>query len=446
MTALSAPAAEAWFNELADATTQIAAGGEVVLVSIDAEQSDFVRFNGGRVRQPGSVTQRTARICLIDRDRQAIADFVLHGDDGDRERMRSAAKEARGLLVDVPPDPHILYSTTVRSSSSQRSGHWPEATRLVSSIVDQAQSLDLVGILSAGTLYRGFANSLGQRNWHAVDSFNFDWSLHDRADKAVKARYAGFEWDPAIFATKLQDSVQQLDLVKRSSRRIDPGEYRAYLAPQAVDEIIGLIGWGGFSAHAMKTKWSPLLRMEQAERLSERITMVENTLAGMAPPFQDGGFTKPDQIPLISHGALDALLVSPRTAMEFNLTTNGAGASEMPESLDLQAGSLALTDVLGQLDTGVYINNLWYLNYSDRSAARMTGMTRFASFWVERGRIVAPIDVMRFDDTLYRMFGANLIDLTRERELLLDPSTYDARSTSSARLPGMLLKALRFTL
>jgi hypothetical protein len=39
-----------------------------------------------------------------------------------------------------------------------------------------------------------------------------------------------------------------------------------------------------------------------------------------------------------------------------------------------------------------------------------------------------------------------LIDLTASRELLLDPSTYGQRSTASARLPGALLGALRFTL
>ena len=37
----------------------------------------------------------------------------------------------------------------------------------------------------------------------------------------------------------------------------------------------------------------------------------------------------------------------------------------------------------------VYVNNVWYLNYSDRSACRMTGMTRFATFWVEHGVIQA---------------------------------------------------------
>ena len=73
-------------------------------------------------------------------------------------------------------------------------------------------------------------------------------------------------------------------------------------------------------------------------------------------------------------------------------------------------------------------------------------MTRFATFWVEHGKIVAPVSPMRFDDSIYRMLGENLVELTRERELLLDPLTYDSRSTASARLPGALLRALRFTL
>jgi hypothetical protein len=56
------------------------------------------------------------------------------------------------------------------------------------------------------------------------------------------------------------------------------------------------------------------------------------------------------------------------------------------------------------------------------------------------------VSPLRFDDSIFRMLGENLVDLTAERELLLDPSTYGERSTSSARLPGALLRGLRFTL
>ena len=69
-----------------------------------------------------------------------------------------------------------------------------------------------------------------------------------------------------------------------------------------------------------------------------------------------------------------------------------------------------------------------------------------ATFWVENGKIVAPVTPMRFDDSVYRMLGESLVDFTRERELLPDSWTYGERQTGSARLPGALLSALRFTL
>jgi len=149
---------------------------------------------------------------------------------------------------------------------------------------------------------------------------------------------------------------------------------------------------------------------------------------------------------LIDQGTFRDCLVSPRSAKEYGVPTNGAGDGEMPESIDVAAGDILADDVVRQLDTGVYINNLWYLNYSDRSACRITGMTRFATLWVENGRIAAPLNVMRFDETLYRMLGENLLGLTTERYLILDSGTYGGRSTSSSRLPGALVKDFTFTL
>jgi len=73
-------------------------------------------------------------------------------------------------------------------------------------------------------------------------------------------------------------------------------------------------------------------------------------------------------------------------------------------------------------------------------------MTRFATFWVEGGKVVAPVDVLRFDDTLFRMLGDNLEALTTERELLLSSSTYGSRMLTSATLPGALMSELNFTL
>ena len=129
-------------------------------------------------------------------------------------------------------------------------------------------------------------------------------------------------------------------------------------------------------------------------------------------------------------------MVSPRSAKEYGVSHNGASAAEGPDALELGAGDLQEADILSRLGTGIYVSNLWYLNYSDRVSCRMTGMTRFATMWVEDGKVVAPIKVMRFDDTLYRLFGENLEALTAEREFSLSASSYFRRSTASALLPG----------
>jgi len=184
--------------------------------------------------------------------------------------------------------------------------------------------------------------------------------------------------------------------------------------------------------------------LEQGRTLASSISLSENHARGLAPIFSSDGFIKPDQVQLINSGAYQDCLVSSRSAMEYDSVTNAE--SEYPGALDLAAGELPGEEILKELDTGLYINNLWYLNFSDRNACQLTGMTRFACFWVENGEIQAPVDVMRFDDSVYDLLGTNLLGLTEDRELILDSSSYGQRSNRSIELPGVLVKELRLTL
>jgi hypothetical protein len=59
---------------------------------------------------------------------------------------------------------------------------------------------------------------------------------------------------------------------------------------------------------------------------------------------------------------------------------------------------------------------------------------------------VAPIHVMRFDESIYHLLGDQLLGLTEERELVFDPHTYEQRSTCTTRLPGALIDNFTLTL
>jgi predicted Zn-dependent protease len=436
---------EAFFT-LADMLCGEAHADETLLCNLSAERSDFVRFNHGLVRQAGTVTQRVLGLRLIRGRRQAQAAVALAGTADDLALARHAIAQLRDIVRQLPEDPWLALPDVPHSTTDVREGSVPVPEAVVDHVVAATKDLDFVGFYAGGTMYRGHASSLGQRNWHAVTSFSLDWSLYLAADKAVKVDYAGYAWEPAAFDAKLAQARSDLALLAQPPRSLAPGAYRAFLAPQAMEELLGLLSWGGFSARARETRQSPLLRMTLGETLAPKVTLVENTAEGAAPGFQGEGYPRPPRVPLVLGGRLAEALVSPRSAKEYSLATNGASGREAPESLDMAAGTLAQDDILAALGDGLYVSNLWYLNYSDRAAGRITGMTRFATFLVERGRIVAPVNVMRFDDAIYNMLGANLVDLTREREFLLDRSTYEERSTASARLPGALLSSLALTL
>jgi predicted Zn-dependent protease len=437
-----------YFYALADAMTARLQGDEVYTCSFHGEDSAFVRFNHSAIRQPGTVTQRTLSLDLILGQRHAAGDIALSGDIAtDEARIDQVLTSLRETLPHLPEDPYLLYATEVQQSEHHGDNRLPENAQAVEAILAAGRGRDLVGIYAAGGIYSGFANSLGQRNWFSSYSFNFDWSFYHAADKAVKTAYAGFAWDDAEFAHKVEAAADQLAVLQHAPRTIEPGRYRVYLAPAALYDILELLSWGGFGMKAHRTKQTTLLKMiEDDVRLHASVTLCDNTRDGVAPNFQEAGFLKPDQVTLIDHGAFRECLVSPRSAQEYGVPTNGASSGESPTSLDMAAGTLPRAAVLEQLDTGVYINNVWYLNYSDRSACRITGMTRFATLWVEHGVIQAPLSVMRFDESIYRMFGEHLLALTAERDLLLDAGSYHQRSTNSGRLPGALIDDFTFTL
>jgi predicted Zn-dependent protease len=437
-----------YFYGLADYVTGKLVGDEVATMTFKGEDSDFVRLNKSRVRQPGHVEQRFLGVDLILGSRHLVGYVTLSGNrEVDNGRIDELITDLREKLSNIPEDPHLLYATEIKSTEQIGENRLPTAEQAVGSILKAGEGRDLVGIYASGGVYSGFANSLGQRNWFSTYSFNTDWSFYHQADKAVKSHYAGFQWEAGDFDRKVREATEQLAVLGRPPKTIDPGRYRVYMAPVAVADYVGMLGWIGFGLKAHRTKQTSLLKMiEEGATLNSAVTLRENTREGVSANFDGAGFIKPDEVPLIESGRHAGCLVSPRSAKEFGVPTTAADPYEYPESLDMAGGSLAQDAVLAELGTGVYINNVHYLNYSDRPACRITGMTRFATFWVEKGRIVAPLNVMRFDETIYRALGGNLIGLTESREMLLDASTYEGRATESSRMPGALIEDFNFNL
>ena len=440
---------QTYFDALISDATAHLVGDEVLLATLTGECTDFIRLNNTDVRQAGTIEQRRLSLDLIEGRRHAAGSTQLTGvADTDRHRIDELVTTLREQRAHVGDDPYLLYNTDPTSTERTEAGTVPDADAALADLRTAGKGKDLVGIYAAGDTFSGFANSLGQRNWFQSSTFNLDWCFYLRADKAAKNLYAGFDWDDDAFARKVEWSSRQLDALRRDPIELAPGDYRTYLAPRAMEELVSLWGYyGAFGRRAHETRQSPLLKMVAGEeRFAPEVTILEDTAGGVAPNFQAEGFLRPDQVTLIDAGRYADTLVSPRSAQEFGVDTNGATIGEYPESLAIAPGDVPTDGVDDALGTGLYVGNLWYTNFSDRMACRTTGMTRFATFWMDNGDIVAPIGVLRFDDTAFHLLGDRLEGLTDTSELLLDPSTYVERSTASARMPGAVVDGMRFVL
>lgn len=435
------------FSTLAGAVDRLLLPGETALTSFAAEQSDFIRFNGGKVRQIGQVSQGRLTLRLIDGARQAYSTFDVCGDaDADLRDVGRALETLREGLRDAPDDPHLLYDTSSWQRSTRHTGRLADPHALVRTVAECARGLDFVGFYAGGMIARGFASSTGSRGWYEVENFSFSWSLYHPGGRAIKTTYAGDHWDDAAFARKVEEAAARLPVLALAPRALGPGQYRAWLAPAALEELLSVTAWSGFSARARAASLSPLHKLHGGEvALDARVTLAEDLDLGIAPAFNEDGYLR-ETVPLIRDGRSVAQLTNARTAREYGLLPNGALANELPSSLSMAGGDLADEDVLAALGTGLYVGNLWYVNYSDRMSCRLTGMTRFATFWVEEGRIVAPVEAMRFDDSLYGLLGDRLERLGAEPELRLSDDSWGQRATGGMKLPGVLVRSFELTL
>jgi predicted Zn-dependent protease len=365
--------------------------------------------------------------------------------------VRSLLERARREAAILPEDPFAAAPQAGEDSDSRQAGGYPEPVEWIGQIADAVAGLDFTGLLAAGPQIRAVRDSAGRSHWFSADSFFIDYSLFtvncNGENKAVKGLHAGSLWHPDAFARAIEADRRRLEGLRRPARRLPPGEYRAYLAPAAMEKIIGMFSWDAVSYDAWKRGVSPLRQLIEGEAaLAESFSLRENFGLGLAPRFNSLGETAPEQMPVIEHGRLKNLQTSSRSARRYGAQANGAEPAEGLRSPEVPGGALAEADTPAALGTGVYLGNLHYLNWSDPHTARVTGMTRHACFWIEGGEIAAPIRDLRFDESLYRLLGRQLEALTRETRLLPATETYHGRTLGGCKVPGAILGALRLTL
>ena len=126
----------------------------------------------------------------------------------------------------------------------------------------------------------------GQRNWHEATTFNLQWSLYHRADKAVKSGVRRLRVGRrGVRRARWTSARERLALISRPPRSLAPGKYRAYLAPAAMEEIAGTAVLGRLLRRARSRRSRARSRgcSDGDARSIRACTIAEDTAGGVAP-------------------------------------------------------------------------------------------------------------------------------------------------------------------
>ena len=183
---------ETFFKDLSQALFANIRVEEGLVLNYHEEQSLFIRFNKSKVRQVSDVDQKQISITLKSGGCECSIKHTLCGDlNQDVERCLRLLESLRERLRGLKPLPFYTEIENHGQSQDIYEGEVLQADDYIQMICSEAKDVDLVGILTSGTIAKGNANSKGQHHWYQSCSFSFDYSLYTEKEKAVKASYCG---------------------------------------------------------------------------------------------------------------------------------------------------------------------------------------------------------------------------------------------------------------
>lgn len=436
------------FNKISEKLYSELKNDEYLTLSLGGENSQFIRVNNAKVRQTGLVNNTDLAFDFIYNNRNSKGAITLSGDfETDFNRALEELGRLRAEIVQLPEDPFIVLPEDAGSTRESKTANGLDQEKAVDALLPAMQGVDLVGIWSAGKIFSGNSNSVGQKHWFETETFSFDFSLVNKDHKMVKGTFAGSDWNQHEYEQYIADAKKKLEIMNKKPVKLKTGKYRTWFESKAVADFLSMFSWQGVSEANIRQGASAFIKMrEEGKKLSPLFSLDEDFRSGLVPRFNEIGEVAPEVISIVEKGDLKNTLISSRTAKEYKLASNNASGDEVLRAPKMAIGSLSDENVLRELGTGLFLSNLHYLNWSDNIGGRITGLTRYACFWVEDGEIVGPIETMRFDDTLYNLFGDELSAVGNSVKINPEVETYEGRQYGNITCPGMLVTTFELTL
>lgn len=409
-------------------------GGAELEAAVWAERSSLAltRFANSFVHQNVADETTTVRLQVHADGRTATGSTTRTGDDGLRDlvgrvlgAVRTAPVDAGwpGLAPPEPPRGEAGYDPDTADAGPD------ERAARVRAFIEAAGGLETAGYCRTMTWTVGFANSAGQAAWSRSTEAALDGIARCEGGIDGVARLAGVrlaDLDGHVLGARAAAKARAgLDPVE-----LPPDRYPVVLEPGAVADLLSNFALYGFNGRSFAERRS-FVELG-AEQFDPSVTIVDDPLAPDHPGWAfDTEGTPKRRLTLVDAGTTTAVAHDRRTAAKagggavstghampgtsffgavpLNLCLLPAGDGGGAGTSGPTAVDPAAADLVGGLERGLLVTDMWYTRVLDPKSLVVTGLTRNGVWLVEDGVPTRPVRNLRFTQSYPRALAPGAV-------------------------------------
>jgi predicted Zn-dependent protease len=414
-------------------------------VNIVGEWSGNTRFADASITTSGGITDTTVTITVtIGRRRASATTNVV-----DEASLKRTVDLAMRLARLSPEDPELMpelgpqtysavnayMSGTADLDPETRAAAVQRAVTTATAAGKPAGAIFSAGFLEATVRAIAVATSNGLFAYHR--STEAEFSMTARTPDGTGSGWASAgarDWS-AVDPVAIGRIAAQKAVASRNPQAIEPGMYTAVLEPQAVTDLVPLLG-GAFNARNADEGRSPFSKSGGGNRIGEKVVDERVTLysdpmdpALLAEPFDNQGLPIGRTV-WIEKGVLRNLSYSRFWAQKQGKQPS---ASPLAGGLTLAGGTKSTEELIAGCERGILVTHFFYIRALDPRTVLQTGLTRDGAFLIENGKVTRALKNFRWNESPLLMLN-RLEDIGRPEP-----------TAAGRMMPALRIRGFNFT-
>ena len=397
--------------------------GNYAMVSIGELDSGVTRFANSEITQNVSISDTSISVTVYDGKKEATCSTNDVSDDG----IKALVKDAETLLAFVPDGEYEAFEMSQEPVAESvpdgklagAFGISQRAEIIKNGIAKAGDGFTAAGALTLNRSVVSLGDTKGAFRYTAFDRVNFNTVFTHTDGAAGAGECCSYTSVPDIAA--VFDKAAATAAAARNPVSIEPGAYKVVLSPEAFGILIQFASYM-MGAESVEDGDSFTIGKIGERVFGENLTIIDDaTNPELKPLLFDYEGTPRKVLSIIDKGIVRSCLYDKKLAARHKVENTGHAVSNKgrggyPVNIIVEAGDKSMDDIIGSVDSGVYINAFHYTNFVNPRHLQLTGLTRNGTFLIEDGKITKPITTMRFTVSLLEIFNEILAiskDLTK---------------------------------